>query len=81
MRGKRRTEGQWSWRDWIRAGNGSSDGLYSRRELRKGRGFREVLDGAFGHVKMGDLENSTFALDFGHRLALASCWLFELVEG
>ena len=38
----------------------------------------DVLDRAFGHVEMGDLENSTFALDFGHRrLAL----LFELVEG
>ena len=57
MKGGKRTEKQWGWRDGfvLAMGGGRSDGLYPGKEWSWIQ--RRFLDGAFGPVEMGDLQH------------------------
>ena len=77
MKGKRRTERQWGWRDGfvLAMGGRRSDGLYREGVMDSERGFGRSFR------TCGNGRSSTFALNFWRRLALASRWLFKPVEG
>jgi hypothetical protein len=94
VKGKGRTEREWRWRDTGSA-MGRGKRVTVRIILKGGFGRVEVGDLLEGmrlfnkwkrksslRDKRLDLRvRSTFALSFGRRLALASCWMFKLVEG
>jgi len=55
---------------------------YPGKESRGGRGFRERFWTELSDMWRWEILKrpaSTFALHFGRRVALASCWMFKLV--